>query len=135
MNLFLKILRNLEALFHAAGSHREDHEGSAKDETWDNEEDNNQLDSDIDDDDYHFYGEKVTGPNSQKQHDGVSSEEFLKKFVSRIKIEKYEGVGSLPSGAGNKIITSSKKITANRYIKLLTINVSLSLLSCINYSP
>lgn len=108
----------MEALFHSAG--RDNKPGAAVDEQiWDEEDDDNQGDEDSDDDDFEFYGEKSTGPNTQKQNDGMSCEELLKKFVSRIKIEKYEGVEELPSGAGNKIISSSKKITANRYCFLV----------------
>lgn len=82
-----------------------------------NEEEDEDDDSDFDEDDnFEFYGEKSTGPNSQKQNDSVSSEEMFRKFVNKIKIEKYEGVDMLPSGAGNKIISANKKQTANRYI-------------------
>jgi hypothetical protein len=71
-------------------------------------------DSDVEDDDYAFFGEKPTGPNSQQQHDQATNEELFRKYSNRITVEKYEGVEQLPSGAGNKIISSSKKITANR---------------------
>jgi hypothetical protein len=76
------------------------------------EDDDDESDYD-EDDDFAFYGEK-SGPNSQQQNDHFTSEELFRKFVNKIKVEKYEGVENLPSGAGNKIITASKKITANR---------------------
>ncbi len=118
------LYRNLEALFHSTII---DDDNKVEDLIWREGDEfivDEEIDSDVDED-YQFYGEKNTGPNTQKQSDytgsSIPSEELFKKFVSRIKIEKYEGVeDELPSGAGNKIISSSKKITANRYLFNLT---------------
>lgn len=71
-------------------------------------------DSTFDDDGLEFYNEIKVGPNSQmKIHNRESAEDLSRKFSSRISVDSYEGVG-LQSEAANKLISSNKKITANR---------------------
>lgn len=75
---------------------------------------------DFDDDDYdgaqdgyQFWGDERAGPNSQAAQalnkSYHTTEELFRKFSSKINVEKYEGVERLPSGAGNKILTATKR--------------------------
>lgn len=69
-------------------------------------------DDQYDDDDFEFWNER-TGPNSQAsqaaQKNFQTSDELFRKFSSKINVEKFEGVNSLPTGVGNKILSSSKR--------------------------
>ncbi len=69
-------------------------------------------DDGYDDDDFEFWNER-TGPNSQAsqaaQKNFQTSDELFRKFSSKISVEKFEGVNSLPTGVGNKILSSSKR--------------------------
>ncbi|ODN03677.1 Serine/threonine-protein kinase RIO1 [Orchesella cincta] len=67
-----------------------------------------------DEDDYQFWDER-NGPNCQSNHKNLqTSDELFRKFSSKISVEKYEGVENLPSGAGNKILSTNKRALGQR---------------------